>query len=65
MKRSVIADAVPTLTDIERMIEQEIGKFVMGARPLSDYPKFLNELNAAGMEKWIEAYTKEYNAVKN
>jgi len=60
-----IAEEVPTSGDIDRMIEQEITKFIMGARPLAEYQQFLKELENAGINKWIEAYTKEYERVKN
>ncbi|MCU6709716.1 extracellular solute-binding protein [Paenibacillus sp. J5C_2022] len=63
--KAKIGEQVPTLSDIERMIEQEVTKFVMGARPLSEYPNFLSQLENAGINKWIEVYTKEYNALKN
>lgn len=59
-----ISQKVPTLADINRMIEQEVVKFIMGARPIADYDKFLQELNKAGLDKWIDAYTSEYNRVK-
>lgn len=59
-----ISDAIPTLNDINRMIEQETIKFLMGARPLSEYDSFLQELNKAGLDKWIAAYTAEYTKNK-
>ncbi|MBP1994063.1 extracellular solute-binding protein [Paenibacillus eucommiae] len=60
-----IAEEVPSLSDVDRMIEQEITKFIMGARPLSEYAQFLKELEDAGINKWIDAYTKEYERVKD
>lgn len=62
--QKTISEKVPTLADINRMIEQEVVKFIMGARPIAEYDKFLQELNKAGLDKWIEAYTSEYNRVK-
>ncbi|MBP1988576.1 extracellular solute-binding protein [Paenibacillus eucommiae] len=59
--QKAISDNIPTLADINRMIEEEVVKFIMGARPLADYDKFLQELNKAGLEKWIEVYTDQYN----
>lgn len=59
-----INEKVPTSGDITRMIEQETIKFITGARPMEEYGKFLDELNKAGLDKWIEAYTAEYNRVK-
>ncbi len=59
-----LSDNIPTLGDLNRMIEQETIKFIMGARPIGEWDAFLQELNKAGMDKWIAAYTAEYNAVK-
>lgn len=59
-----INDKVPTSGDITRMIEQETIKFITGARPMDEYNKFIEELNKAGLDKWIEAYTAENNKVK-
>ncbi|MDF2647315.1 MAG: extracellular solute-binding protein [Paenibacillus sp.] len=60
----VINQQVPALSDLNRMMEEEVTKFIMGARPISEYDKFLQELNKAGMDKWIEAYTAQYMKVK-
>lgn len=62
--QKAISQKVPTLADITRMIDQEVVKFIMGARPISEFDKFLQELNKAGLDKWIDAYTSEYNRVK-
>jgi ABC-type glycerol-3-phosphate transport system substrate-binding protein len=59
-----ISEKVPTSGDITRMIEQETIKFITGARPIGEYDKFVEELAKAGLDKWIEAYTAEYNRVK-
>lgn len=59
-----LAESIPTLNDINRMIEQEVIKFIMGARSIGEFDAFLQELNKAGLDQWIEAYTAQYNAVK-
>lgn len=59
-----INEQVPTLSDLNRMMEEEVTKFIMGARPMSEYDKFLEELNKAGMDQWIEAYTAQNKKVK-
>ncbi|WP_135552220.1 extracellular solute-binding protein [Paenibacillus cymbidii] len=61
---AAIAQQVPTLTDLNRMMEEEVTKFIMGARPMSDYDKFLQELNKAGLDKWIAAYSDQNAKVK-
>ncbi|MBO9606752.1 MAG: extracellular solute-binding protein [Paenibacillaceae bacterium] len=59
-----ISDKLPNQADIKRMISEEITKFMMGARPMSDYDKFVQELYAAGLDKWISVYTDQYNKAK-
>ncbi len=59
-----ISDKLPHIEDINRMIEEEVVKFIMGARPMSDYDKFVQELYSAGLDKWIEVMTEQYNKVK-
>ncbi|OCT12788.1 hypothetical protein A8709_32600 [Paenibacillus pectinilyticus] len=59
-----ISDAVPTKGDIDRLTGEEPIKFIMGARPLSDWDKFQDELKKAGIDKLTDEYTKQYNASK-
>ncbi|GGD51859.1 extracellular solute-binding protein [Paenibacillus nasutitermitis] len=59
-----ITAQIPTLNDFNRMMEQEVVKFVVGARPIAEYDKFLEELNKVGLDTWVKAYTSEYNKVK-
>lgn len=61
---NALAEKIPTLNDLNRMIEQETIKFIRGARPIGEWDSFLQELNKAGMEKWIAAYTAAYNEIK-
>ncbi|MBP1990104.1 extracellular solute-binding protein [Paenibacillus eucommiae] len=56
-----ISNKLPNQEDINRMISEEITKFIMGARAMSEYDKFIQELYAAGLDKWIEVYTDQYN----
>lgn len=62
--QKAIADKIPTLNDINRMMEQEIVKFVMGARPIGEYDKFLQELSKTGVDNWTQVMTEQYNSVK-
>ncbi|MDF2959534.1 MAG: extracellular solute-binding protein [Paenibacillus sp.] len=57
-------DKVPTLNDIKRLRDEEITKFIMGARPISEWDKFIEQLNKAGMNKLIDAKTEQYNKLK-
>jgi ABC-type glycerol-3-phosphate transport system substrate-binding protein len=60
-----LAEQIPTSADIKRMIDEEIVKFVMGARPMSEYDQFLEDLKKADIDNWIKVYTEEYNRVKS
>lgn len=60
-----LSEKVPNIGDIERLLEEETVKFIMGARPISEFDQFLDELNQAGMEQWIEAHTEIYNEQAN
>lgn len=62
--RKAIAAKVPNMSDIDKTIDQEIVKFVMGARPLAEYDKFLAELGKAGHDVWSAAMTEEYKKYK-
>ncbi|MFK7692146.1 extracellular solute-binding protein [Paenibacillus sp. HJGM_3] len=59
-----LADNIPTLSDINRLRSEELVKFVTGARPLSEFDKYIDQLNKAGLDKWIAEYTRQYNEKK-
>ena len=54
-----IAEEVPSLGDIHRMIAENFTAFYIGERPIDEYDKFLEELNDAGMQDWIDAMTRQ------
>lgn len=57
-------EKVASLNDIERLREEEVTKFIMGARPIGEWEKFIEQLHKAGMDKLIEAKTEQYNKLK-
>lgn len=59
-----LTDKVPSMNDIKRLRDEEVTKFIMGARPMSDWDKFIDQLNKAGMTKLIDAKTEQYNSLK-
>lgn len=59
--QNILQEKVPNIGDIDRLIEEETIKFVMGARDLDEYDDFIDELYKAGLDKWIDAYTEIYN----
>ena len=56
-----IADEVPTLGDLQRLLDEQIILFITGQRSLDEWDDFMNDLNRAGMEDWINALTTQYN----
>ncbi|RAV21541.1 extracellular solute-binding protein [Paenibacillus contaminans] len=57
-----LKENVPNLGDIDRLIKEETVKFIMGARPMSDYEKFIEQLYKVGMDKLIDEKTAQYNS---
>jgi len=50
--------------DINTMIEEATVKFIIGTRPLSEFDKFIDSLNAKGMNKYVDELTAQYNETK-
>ncbi|WP_053986174.1 extracellular solute-binding protein [Niameybacter massiliensis] len=57
---AIIKEKVPGASDIQRMIDEETIKFVMGKRPIDEFDQFVDQLYQAGLDKWIECYTQMY-----
>lgn len=62
--REELLERVPNSGDIERLREEEIIKFITGTRSIDEYDDFIDEMNRAGLESWIEFVTEQYNAYK-
>lgn len=58
--KAKIEEKVPLREDIDRLLDEEITKFITGARPISEYDEFRKELEAAGVNNLIDAYTEQY-----
>lgn len=58
---SQIADEVPTLGDLQRLMDEQTILFITGQRPLDQWGDFLQELSRAGVDSWIDALTAQYN----
>lgn len=59
-----LLEKVPNKGDLQRLLDEESIKFIMGARPISEYDKFVSELQKAGIGQWIEEMTRQYNSFK-
>lgn len=57
-----LSDLAPNYSDITTMIEEETINFITGVRSMDEWDTFINEeLQAAGVEDVINAYTQLYN----
>ena len=56
-------DAInPNVSDVDKMISENVVKFVTGQRDLAEWDTFVNEdLQKAGIDAYMEAYTTFYN----
>lgn len=59
---ATVRSECPTYDDIQRMLQEETVKFVMGTRDLAEFDTFIEELYAAGMQNYINTLTAQYNA---
>jgi hypothetical protein len=55
-----IRKQVPGLADLSTLIDQETVKFITGVRSLTEWSGFLGQLQSAGLNDWITAYTAQY-----
>lgn len=61
---TALAKAVPNLTDINRMVEEEVVKFITGIRPMSEYDAFIKQLGSIGIDKQVDEMTRQYSTSK-
>lgn len=59
-----IRKAFPGLNDLNTLVDAETVKFINGSRPLTEWDAFIKQLDSAGMQDWIKAYTAEYKKYK-
>lgn len=59
--KSQLSDATGNLEDIERMTTEEVVKFIIGARPMSEFDSFVQKLYEIGIDKEIKELTRQYN----
>jgi hypothetical protein len=62
---SRINDEVPTLGDLQRLLDEQIILFITGERPLDQWGDFMQELSQAGIDQWSDALTAQYNEQTN
>lgn len=58
---SRVAEEVPTLGDLNRLLDEQMILFITGQRPLDQWDDFMNDLDRAGIQSWIDALTAQYN----
>jgi putative aldouronate transport system substrate-binding protein len=59
---AAVRKVVPGLNDINRLLSEEVTKFITGVRPLTEWNAFLDQLKSAGMNDYITALTTQYVA---
>lgn len=59
--QEVLSNDIPMMNDISRMMEEETIRFITGARDISEWDEFIDDLYTIGMDTYIEVYTREYN----
>ena len=47
--------------EIKQHIDSEIPKFILGRRPLSEYDKFIEEINNMGYQKYLDIVQSGYD----
>jgi ABC-type glycerol-3-phosphate transport system substrate-binding protein len=62
---SIAKDNVMSWGDIEKMIEEEETKFIMGVRPMGEWDQFIDQLKAIGYDDVVAEYTRQYNFRKD
>ncbi len=50
------------VADFDRLIEEETTKFITGARPLTEWDAFIDQMKKAGLDQWTQSYTGMYKA---
>lgn len=61
---TALNEACMTKGDIDRMMEEEVVKFITGVRPLDEWDAFVDGLYAIGLDQLIDARTAQYNEQK-
>ncbi|MBA4493480.1 extracellular solute-binding protein [Paenactinomyces guangxiensis] len=51
-------------TPLTDMVKQNTAKFILGSRPLSDWDKYVSELKAKGMDRYVGLVNKAYEDFK-
>ena len=52
-------------TEIYTYVQEEINKFVLGQKPMSEWDSFVNGIKDRNVDRLIELYTEQYNRVLN
>lgn len=61
--KNAIADNVMTYSDLERLVEEESIKFIMGERDLATFDAFIEEVNSLGVADYIAEINRQYTAL--
>lgn len=57
---NVLSDQIAGYNDIQRMVDEQQIRFIIGERSLSEWDAFIDELYSAGLQEWIDVHTDIY-----
>jgi hypothetical protein len=57
---ALIRQQFPGLNDFDRLVNEELIKFLTTQRPISQWADFLKQVQGAGLEQWSKQYTEQY-----
>ncbi len=61
----VIQTELPEINELERFLEEDIVKFIIGYRPMEEWDSFIEEVYDRGMDRWIAVHTRIYQEQMN
>ncbi len=56
-----LAENVPELADLDRMVTEAMGDFITGVRSFDEWNEFMSELEQAGVQNYVDELTRQYN----
>jgi ABC-type glycerol-3-phosphate transport system substrate-binding protein len=52
---------VPNYVEIENYVQEEMIKFIIGSRPMSDWDKYMTTLTDMNVDRMVDELTRQYN----
>ncbi len=61
----ILLKEIPGYRELERYMEEEVVKFIVGFRPMEEWDYFIDEIYNLGLDKWIAVHTRLYHEQKD